>query len=100
MIANTIVGNGVDDYLLAFNLPVQATGFRFLTNFRADELLTFRDEFGSVIQVVDIDGYTLTNVRVFVGFSSLVPIGSVVIDTVDGNVQNEGFDQLYVASVP
>ena len=100
MTANTIVGNGEDDYLLTFNSPVQAVGFRFLTNNAANELLTFRDEVGVAIQTVDIDNYTPTNVRVFVGFDSAVPIGSVVIDTVNGAVQNEGFDQLYVAPAP
>lgn len=99
-VANTILGNGEDDYILTFNSPVQAIGFRFLTNNVAREVLTFRDATGSVIQTIDIDAYTPTNVLVFVGFGSLVPIGSLVIDTDGGARQNEGFDQLYAASVP
>lgn len=100
MIANTIVINGEDDYVLGFLSPVHGVGFRFLTNNRADELLTFYDQFGGLISTVDIDALTPTNTRVFVGFSSTVPIGSMTIDTVNGAVQNEGFDQLYVATGP
>lgn len=98
MIANTIVGNGEDDFLLVFDTPVEAVGFRFLTNSVADELLTFRDSSGNVISVVDIDPFTPTNTRVFAGFHSVIPIKSLVIDTVGGAVQNEGFDALYVAT--
>ena len=102
MIANTIAASGEDDYLLTFDSPVFSVGFRFLTNNHADELLTFYDEFGNLISTADIDALTSTNTRVFLGFSSMTPIGSIVIDTVNGAVQNEGFDQLYVGttSVP
>ena len=97
MIANTIVGNGEDDFLLVFQTAVSAVGFRFLTNFLADEEVTLKDEAGATISIVDIDPLTPTNTRQFVGFQSVTPIKSVVIDTDDGNAQNEGFDALKVA---
>jgi len=97
MIANTIVGNGEDDFLLVFANPVHAVGFRFLTNFLADEEVTLKDEAGNIISVEDIDALTPTNTRQFVGFQSNTPIKSVIIDTDDGDVENEGFDALKVA---
>ena len=98
MTANTIVANGEDDYLLMFGNAVEAVGFGFLTNRVADELLTFRDSSGNTISVVDIDSLTPTNTRVFVGFQSVIPIKSLLIDTIGGATQNEGFDALFVAT--
>lgn len=98
MIANTIVGNGEDDYLLAFSQPVWAVGFRLLTNNMASESVTLRDASNALIATVDVDALTGTNTRQFLGFLSTVPIGSVFIDTQGGAVQNEGFDFLEVGS--
>jgi len=61
-------------------------------------MITFRDSSGNTISVVDIDSLTPTNTRVFVGFQSVISIKSLLIDTVGGAVQNEGFDALYVAT--
>jgi hypothetical protein len=98
MIANTIVGNGEDDFLLEFDVPVLAVGFRFLTNFLAEEVVTLKDSSGGVISVEDVSALTPPNTRQFVGFQSTVPIQSVLIDTEDGNVQNEGIDAIKVQS--
>ena len=98
MTANTIVGNGEDDFLIEFDVPVHAVAFRLLTNNFADEEVTLRDEFDAVIAVIDIDRLTPRNERVFVGFISRdTPIKSLVIDTVNGASQNEGFDAIKVA---
>jgi len=96
MIANTIVGNGEDDFLLEFDVPVLAVGFRFLTNFLAEEVVTLKDSSGGVISVEDVSALTPPNTRQFVGFQSTIPIQSVLIDTEDGNTQNEGIDAIKV----
>ncbi len=98
MTANTFVGNGEDDFLITFSTPVHAVAFRLLTNDVADEVVTLLDEFDGIIAVVDIDRLTPRNTRVFIGFiSRATPIKSLVIDTVNGAVQNTGFDQIKVA---
>ena len=98
MTANTIVANGEDDFLVTFSTPVHAVAFRLLTNDVADEVVTLLDEFDGIIAVVDIDRLTPRNTRVFIGFiSRATPIKSLVIDTVNGAVQNTGFDQIKVA---
>ena len=100
MTANTIVANGEDDFELVFSTPVHAVAFRLLTNSAAQEVVTFRDQFGGTIAVVDIDRHTPRNERVFIGFISRdTPIKTIVLDTMNGAVQNEGFDQLKVAEV-
>jgi hypothetical protein len=98
MVANTIVGNGEDDFLLTFNDPIQAIGLRLLTNFLADETVTFRDADGHIIETVDIDPLTPTNARVFVGFASSVPFKTVLLDTDDGDSQNEGIEGIMAAA--
>ena len=98
MTANTIVANGEDDFLVTFSTPVHAVAFRLLTNNIADEVVTLLDEFDGIIAVADIDRLTPRNTRVFIGFiSRATPIKSLVIDTVNGAVQNTGFDQIKVA---
>jgi hypothetical protein len=97
MTANTIVGNGEDDFLLVFDFPVQAVAFRLLTNRFATEKVTLKDAAGNILAVVDIDRFTPRNDRVFIGFISSVPFTSLLLDTEDGGVQNEGFDALKVA---
>ena len=75
MLANTIVGNGEDDFLVVFDRPVLAVGFRFLTNKFHQELLTFKDEQGNIIGTpVDIAPLTPPNAHVFVGFLSTTRI--------------------------
>ncbi len=101
MIANTIFGNGEDDYLLTFARPVDAVGFNLLTNGVAKEQVTLRDETGDIISTEDIDALTQPNTRQFVGFQSKkADIASLLLDTNAGGVQNEGFDELWVASDP
>ncbi|MGB6854272.1 MAG: hypothetical protein WBG49_16950, partial [Thermoanaerobaculia bacterium] len=94
MDGNTIVGNGEDDYLVVFDEPVHAVGFRLLTNFCADEVVTLSDSDGAQISAEDIDGLTGTNTRQFVGFKSSTAIKSLVIDTCNGHLQNEGIDEI------
>lgn len=99
MLANTILGNGEDDYLLTFQKPVDAVGFRLLTNVVAKEQVTLRDETGNIISTENIDALTQPNTRQFVGFQSKkADIASLLLDTTFGAVQNEGFDKLWVAS--
>ena len=101
MIANTILANGEDDYFLTFARPVDAVGFDLLTNVVAKEQVTLRDEAGDVISTENIDSLTEPNTRQFVGFQSKgADIKSLLLDTTFGAVQNEGFDELWVASDP
>ena len=100
MIANTFVANGEDDYVLAFDQPVGAVGFRLLTNNVAYETVTFRNAENEVIDVVNVSDYTSPNTRQFLGFKSHVPVTSVFIDTSGGDIQNEGIDLLEASSVP
>jgi Thrombospondin type 3 repeat len=97
MIANTIVGNGEDDYFLAFETPVHAFGFRILTNNVAEEIITLWDEEENVIEIIDIDHLTPLNTRQFVGFKSPTPIGALLIDTLNGWSQNEAIDEIIIA---
>jgi hypothetical protein len=97
MTANTIVGNGEDDFLLVFDREVYAVGLTLLTNKTAQEIITFNGVSGNVIDRIDIDRFTPRNDRVFVGFISTVPIKSVHIDTTDGAVQNEGIQAIKIA---
>ena len=96
MTANTIVGNGDDDFLFVFDNPVYAIGLTLLTNNIARETVTFRDLVGNVIDVINIDRLTPRNDRVFVGFASLTPIKSILLDTADGATQNEGVQAIKV----
>ena len=96
MTANTIVGNGEDDFLLVFDNPVFAVGLTLLTNKTAREVVTFKDLLGNVIEVLNIDRFTPRNERVFLGFASQVPIKSILLDTTDGASQNEGFQAIKV----
>jgi hypothetical protein len=97
MTANTVVGNGEDDFLLVFDSPVQAVSLQLLTNRFATEKVTLKDAAGNVLAVVDIDRFTPRNDRVFIGFISSTPFKSLLLDTEDGDVENEGFDALKVA---
>lgn len=97
MLANTIVGNGEDDFLLVFDEPVFAVGFRFLTNNQANETVTLKDGAGNTLFTQNIDVLTPPNARPFVGFASQTPFKSMIIDTTGGAVENEGFDALRVA---
>ena len=98
MIANTVVGNGEDDFSLKFDKPVSSIGLRLLTNDLAHEQVTFFGAGGNVIDVQNIDGLTQPNTRQFVSFRSTVPFQSILIDTAGGAVQNEGFDVLEVGT--
>lgn len=100
MLANTIVGNGEDDYSLVFDQPIEAVGFRLLTNAVARETVIFRDATGAVIDFIDIDPFTTPHTRQFLGFASEIGIASVLIDTEYGAVQNEGIDLLEVGTRP
>jgi hypothetical protein len=100
MTANTIVGNGQKDLRFVFASPVQAVGFRLLTNNVAQEVATFKDVAGNIIDVVDIDRFTPRNDRVFVGFIARKPIKEVVMVINIGILpagQNEGIDAIKVA---
>lgn len=97
MLANTIVANGQDDFLLVFDHPIYAVGFRFLTNREASETVTFKGPAGNTISTENLDALTPPNSRPFVGFKSTTPIKSVTINTAGGSTQNEGFDALKVA---
>ncbi len=100
MTANTIVGNGPKDLQFVFATPVQAVAFRLLTNNVAQEVATFKDAAGNVIDVVDIAPFTPRNDRVFVGFISRRPIKDVVMVINIGILpagQNEGIDAIKVA---
>jgi hypothetical protein len=97
MTANTIVGNGEDDFLLVFDREVYAVGFTLLTNQSAHEVVTFKGVSGNVIDTINIDRFTPRNDRVFVGFMSKIPIKSILLDTADGSVQNEGFQAIKIA---
>jgi hypothetical protein len=97
MIANTIVGNGEDDYLITFDNPVQAVGFRLLTNSSAVETVVLKDATATVIPSGPVDGFTAPNTRQFVGFKSLTPVKSVLINTSGGAFQNEGIDEIKIA---
>jgi len=96
MTANTIVGNGDDDFLFTFDNPVYAVGLTLLTNNIARETITFKDLLGNVIDVINIDRFTPRNDRVFLGFASRTPIKSILLDTADGATQNEGFQAIKV----
>ena len=100
MTANTIVGDGEDDFLMVFDRPVYAVGLTFLTNKTAREVVTFKDQFGNVIEVINIDRFTPRNERVFVGFASPIPIKSLLLDTADGSIQNEGIQAIKVGETP
>ena len=97
MIANTIVGNGEDDFLLVFDREVFAVGFTLLTNKAAHEIVTFMGLGGNVIDTINIDRFTPRNDRVFVGFMSRIPIKSILIDTAEGAVPNEGIEAIKIA---
>ncbi len=84
----TIVANGEDDYQVTFTAPVYAVGFELLTNSLAAEKVTLRYVNG-VEQVFD-NLNTAPNMFQFVGFKSMNPIASVLIDTTGGASQNEG----------
>lgn len=96
MTANTIVGNGEDDFLMVFDNPVFAIGLTLLTNKTAREVVTFKDQLGNVIEVINIDRLTPRNERVFLGFASPIPIKSVHLDSADGATQNEGVQAIKV----
>ncbi len=96
MTANTIVGNGDDDFMFVFDNPVYAVGLTLLTNNIARETITFRGMLGNVIDVINIDRFTPRNDRVFLGFASRVPIKSILLNTADGAIQNEGFQAIKV----
>jgi hypothetical protein len=96
MTANTIVGDGEDDFLFVFDNPVYAIGLTLLTNNIARETITFLGMQGNVIDVLNIDRFTPRNDRVFVGFASRIPIKSVRLDTADGAIQNEGVQAIKV----
>jgi MYXO-CTERM domain-containing protein len=99
MIANTILGDGVDNYLMTFAKPVDAVGLRLLTNFSAKEQVTLLDEVGHIISTENIDGLTEPNTRQFVGFQTKkTDIKSLLLETSAGQIQNEGIDALWVAS--
>ena len=95
-IAPTIVGNGEDDYLVEFDIPVFEVGFELLTNFSAVETITLKDAGGVTIGVISVDSLTSPNTFQFVGFTSAVGIKSVFIDTTDGGTQNEGISAIKV----
>lgn len=84
----TIVANGEDDYQVTFAAPVYAMGFELLTNSFAIEKVTLHYVNG-VEQAFD-NLNTAPNMFQFVGFKSMNPIASVLIDTTGGATQNEG----------
>jgi len=100
MIANTIVGNGEDDYAISFLEPINSIGFRLLTNRFAQETFTFTDATNNIIASLNVDAFTDPNTRQFVGFQSTIPIGSILLDTTGGAGQNEGFDLVEVGGQP
>lgn len=100
MTANTIVGNGEDDFLMVFDTPVYAIGLTLLTNQTAREVVTFKDQLGNIIETINIDRFTPRNERVFLGFASPIPIKSILLDTTDGATQNEGFQAIKVGETP
>lgn len=100
MTANTIVGDGEDDFLFTFDNPVFAVSLTLLTNRTAREVVTFKDSLGNTIDVVNIDRFTPRNERIFVGFASRLPIKTMQIDTTDGTVQNEGVQAIKVGETP
>jgi hypothetical protein len=90
----TMVGNGEDDYLLVFDIPVDAVGVELLTNFTAVETVTLKDAGDNVIASLSVDSLTSPNTFQFVGFTSPTPIKSVFIDTQGGATQNEGISAI------
>lgn len=94
---SVIVANGEDDYLIVFNTPVRAVGFRLLTNNCANEVVTLTDASTQIISVENINADTSTNVRQFIGFVSQTPIKSLLLDTCGGASQNEGIDEFKIA---
>lgn len=100
MTANTIVGDGEDDFLMVFEKPVYAVGLTLLSNKTAREVVTFKDQLGNVIDVINIDRFTPRNERVFLGFVSPIPIKSLLLDTADGSTQNEGVQAIKIGETP
>ena len=95
----TVVGNGEDDYTVEFDVAVNAVGIELLTNFSAIETITLKDGLGNVIGVPFVFSPgsvppTPVNTFVFLGFKSVTPIKSVLIDTTNGASQNEGISAL------
>jgi hypothetical protein len=71
MIANTILGNGSDQYLLTFARPVEAVGFDLLTSGGTKEQVTLRDVTGAIIATVDTQDLLQRHSHgQFVGFQS------------------------------
>ena len=98
MIANTIVANGEDDFRLVFMEPISAIGFRLLTNNLAQEIASFYDANGLLVGNANIDKFTDPNVRQFIGVFSTKAFSSLVIDTNNGALQNEGFDRILIGT--
>ena len=93
----TIVANGEDDYELAFDPPVHALGLDLLTNGLADEKVTLRYQDGTE-QLFSTDLRTAPNEFAFVGFKSLAPITSALVDTAGGIEQNEGIEGIWTSA--
>lgn len=60
-VANTLIGDGEDDYLLVFQVPVRAVGLRLLTNSCAQETVVLRDVNDNILYNASIDAQTSTN---------------------------------------
>lgn len=98
MIANTILGNGLDQYLLTFARPVEAVGLDLLTSHGTKASVTLRDETGAIISTEDILGLTQPNSHgQFVGFQSKKADIKFFLEESNGS-QNQGIEGLWVAS--
>lgn len=98
MTGNTIVQDTLKDLRLVFDRPVQAVAFWFLTNNAAQEIATFKDVAGNILDTVNIDRFTPRNDRAFVGFISRTPIKEIYLAINVGTPgQNEGIQAIKVA---
>jgi hypothetical protein len=98
MVTNTIVGNGEDDFRLVFAEPISAIGFGLLTNNLAQEIVSFYDAKGILVGSANIDQFTDPNSRQFIGLFSTTAFSSLVIDTINGAVQNEGIERVLIGT--
>jgi hypothetical protein len=98
MTANTIVQDTLKDLRLVFDRPVQAVAFWLLTNNTAQEVATFKDVGGNVIDSLDMDRFTPRNDRAFVGFISRKPFKEIYLAINVGTPgQNEGLQAIKIA---
>jgi len=98
-VSETIIGNGDDDYVLTLNCAALSVGLELLTNLTAIHTITLTFDDATTQTFFDADLETDPNTFEFVGFQSTKEIVSILVDSTDGNLQNEGISAILIATI-